>query len=35
MAMWKELITLFKIENSMIRHREEEDHQNVGAKGWF
>jgi hypothetical protein len=35
MAEWKELIDLFDIQEPMIRHREEEQHTNVGKKGWY
>jgi hypothetical protein len=35
MAEWKELIDLFDIKEPMIKHREEESHNNVGKKGWY
>lgn len=31
---WQELIALFDIKKSMIKHRHEETHA-VGAKGWY
>ncbi len=34
-ATWKELISVFKIKEPIILHREEEDHSTVGAKGWY
>ena len=35
MAEWEELIELFDIKESMIKHREEEERAPVGAKGWY
>lgn len=35
MAQWGELIELFDITEPMIKHREEEEHTSVGAKGWY
>jgi hypothetical protein len=35
MASWEELIELYDIRESMIQHREEEQHTSVGAKGWY
>lgn len=35
MALWKELIDVFDIKDSIIPHREEEEHSNVGKKGWY
>jgi non-structural maintenance of chromosomes element 4 len=35
MASWKQLIDVFGIKEPMIRHREEDEHLNVGAKGWY
>ncbi len=34
-AIWEELISVFKIKEPMILHRDEEDYSNVGAKGWY
>jgi hypothetical protein len=35
MDTWKQLIDVFDIKESMIRHREEEEHSSVGKKGWY
>jgi hypothetical protein len=35
MNQWEELIELFDIQTPMIKHREEEEHENVGAQGWY
>jgi len=35
MDTWKQLIDVFDIKEPMIRHREEEEHRNVGKKGWY
>jgi hypothetical protein len=35
MATWLELIETFDITESIIPHREEEEHSTVGAKGWY
>jgi hypothetical protein len=35
MAAWEELIDLYDIKESMIKHRDEEEHSSVGAKGWY
>tara|TARA_R110002060_G_scaffold40468_3_gene51802 strand:- start:360 stop:464 length:105 start_codon:yes stop_codon:yes gene_type:complete len=33
--MWQDLIEAFEIETPMIKHRQEPDNSNVGAKGWY
>jgi hypothetical protein len=35
MHTWKELIEVFEIKQPMIRHRQEEEYNNVGKKGWY
>jgi hypothetical protein len=35
MDYWEQLIDVFDIKEPMIRHREEEEHSNVGKKGWY
>ncbi|POS86879.1 hypothetical protein EPUL_001433 [Erysiphe pulchra] len=35
MANWKQLIEIFKINETIIPHREEPEVQNLGAKGWY
>ncbi|KAK2624843.1 hypothetical protein QTJ16_006036 [Diplocarpon rosae] len=35
MNKWESLIEAFDIKEPMIRHREEEEYGNVGAKGWY
>ncbi|RKF55432.1 Non-structural maintenance of chromosome element 4 [Erysiphe neolycopersici] len=35
MASWKQLIEAFKINETIIPHREETEVQNLGAKGWY
>ncbi|KAI6250693.1 Non-structural maintenance of chromosome element 4 [Erysiphe necator] len=35
MASWKQLIEIFKIHETIIPHREEQEIQNLGAKGWY
>ena len=35
MEQWEELIELFDIKQPMIKHRQEEKHTSVGAKGWY
>ena len=35
MAEWEELIELFDIKEPMIKHRTEEEHTSIGAKGWY
>jgi hypothetical protein len=35
MASWEELIDLYDIQESMIKHRQGEEHSSVGAKGWY
>ncbi|KAK6611512.1 hypothetical protein H4I95_02308 [Botrytis cinerea] len=35
MQDWKEMINLFDIKEPMIDHREEQDNNNIGAKGWY
>ncbi|KAF4626382.1 hypothetical protein G7Y89_g11781 [Cudoniella acicularis] len=35
MATWKQLIEAFDIKEPMIRHREDEEHNSVGKRGWY
>ncbi|PVH86188.1 Nse4-domain-containing protein [Cadophora sp. DSE1049] len=35
MQMWQDLIDAFEIQKPMIKHRQEPDNSNVGAKGWY
>ncbi|KAL2062382.1 hypothetical protein VTL71DRAFT_6648 [Oculimacula yallundae] len=35
MQTWEELIDAFEIQTPMIKHREEAQHNNIGAKGWY
>lgn len=37
MQMWEDLIEAFNMKGqpSMILHRKEADHSNIGAKGWY
>jgi hypothetical protein len=35
MASWKEMIEVFGIKKPMIPHREEREHGNPGARGWY
>jgi hypothetical protein len=33
--MWKDLIELYDIKEPMIKHRVEQEHENLGAVGWY
>jgi hypothetical protein len=35
MDTWEQLIDAFDIQEPMIKHRREDEHRNVGAKGWY
>ena len=34
-ATWEQLIEAFDIREPMIPHREEEQHTQMGARGWY
>lgn len=35
MATWRDMIDIFNITEPMIPHRQEEEQQGPGARGWY